>query len=166
MTPAQVRRKFFENLDLVPFARGVSNHMGSAYTSDPEAMERLLLCVREAGLFFFDSKTSPKSAVTLAAQRADVPSLANGAFLDNQDNAHYVQEKLEAVGRRVSRGQSVAVIGHYQRKHLVESLAKTLPAWKAQGVRIVYLSTLAQPAAPLKRGTSLSDGAAARRPGV
>lgn len=57
-TPADELIRIFENdiLDL-PHLVGVNNHMGSAFTTDTEAMRRLLTEVKRNDLFFIDSLT-------------------------------------------------------------------------------------------------------------
>jgi hypothetical protein len=61
MGEAEVRSLLEEELDRVPFVRGVNNHMGSKVTADAGMMRAILQPIRERGLFFLDSRTTAKS---------------------------------------------------------------------------------------------------------
>ncbi len=58
MGEGEVRSLVEEELDRIPFVRGVNNHMGSKITADAGMMRTILEPIRERGLFFLDSRTT------------------------------------------------------------------------------------------------------------
>ena len=57
----QIMDRLETNLASVPYIKGVNNHMGSKFTESGELMNLVLKKVKKRGLFFIDSKTSPRS---------------------------------------------------------------------------------------------------------
>src|SRR5690606_41144538 len=52
----------------LPHVSGVNNHMGSKATADPRVVSDVLRAVKEAGLFFLDSRTTADSVVAQVAR--------------------------------------------------------------------------------------------------
>jgi len=129
----------------VPHAVAMNNHMGSQYTSDSEAMARLMSVVREKKpeLFFVDSLTTPKSKASAEAVAYGVPSLARDIFLDNErDEAAIEQQfdKLIAIARQ--RGYAIA-IGHPFPETL-SVLQRRLATLSDGDVRLIPLTMLVE----------------------
>ncbi|MEJ2689968.1 MAG: divergent polysaccharide deacetylase family protein, partial [Deltaproteobacteria bacterium] len=81
MSAASMTRVFNEDLDLVSFAIGVNNHMGSKFTEDRAAMTTLLAAVKKHDLFFLDSLTSANSIGFELAERMKIPAARRNVFL-------------------------------------------------------------------------------------
>jgi polysaccharide deacetylase 2 family uncharacterized protein YibQ len=77
------KRKFEQDLALVPHAVGVNNHMGSRFTSNAAAMEKVLSFVKENGMFFIDSFTTAESKGLELAVRLKMRTGRRNIFLDN-----------------------------------------------------------------------------------
>jgi polysaccharide deacetylase 2 family uncharacterized protein YibQ len=128
--------------------RGVSNHMGSRFSSDPGSVEWLLREVqrRDRSLFFLDSRTTPYSVIPERARELGVPCVANNLFLDGIDPARVdprIQtRRLHAIADR--RGRAIG-IGHVRRE-TVDAVRDAIPRWEADGIRLVGLSDLVHPA--------------------
>ena len=58
MSPGEISDRFARMATDVPQANGASNHMGSAFTSDPAAMAVFAQAMKAKGFFFVDSVTS------------------------------------------------------------------------------------------------------------
>lgn len=100
------------DLDQMPRAVGVNNHMGSRFTSYPEGMDTVLRELKSQGLFFLDSLTSPTS-VAIQTGRADGLVLyQRDIFLDNVRDRDAILRQLDKAQRVATRkGQAIA-IGH------------------------------------------------------
>jgi polysaccharide deacetylase 2 family uncharacterized protein YibQ len=91
---------------------GINNHMGSRFTGDAEAMGWVMEDLKSRGLMFLDSRTIGTSIGAKAAAAAGVPFAERDVFLDDDQSAYAVQQRLrevEAIARR--KGTAIA-IGH------------------------------------------------------
>jgi hypothetical protein len=138
----EIRQLLEENLELLPLAVGVNNHMGSRATADRRVMGVVLAFLRARGLYFLDSKTTPDSLGPEIAGELGVPLLERSVFLDNENSAAYIQQALER-GVRVAEAQGRAVlIGHVQNVELAGELGRLLPGLESRGVQLVAPSAL------------------------
>ncbi len=106
------KKLFDENLQVVPHAVGVNNHMGSLYTENREAMDSFMLLVRKEGLFFIDSFTTAKSQGLLAAREAGVPTARRHVFLDNVHSQDEVCNQLQKLVKSAEKKGWAIGIGH------------------------------------------------------
>lgn len=100
------------NLNAIPGARGLNNHMGSQLTSEPQAMGWLMGTLRKRGLYFIDSRTTAASRAWETARRYRVPSLQRDIFLDHERDPAQIRRQLaKAIELARERGHALA-IGH------------------------------------------------------
>lgn len=93
-------------------ASGVNNHMGSKATADPLLMKRVMDALKSRGLYFIDSRTTPKSVAAEEARAAGVAYGTRDVFIDNEDDEGKIIANLnKGVELAVERGHAV-VIGH------------------------------------------------------
>ena len=112
MDAGRVKTIVADNLAQLPHAVGSNNHMGSAFTSDPEGMAAVMAVLKARGLFFMDSVTSAVSAAPEAARAAGVPFCRRAVFLDNVRNVRTILGQLKAAERHaIKHGRAIA-IGH------------------------------------------------------
>ena len=71
MSDDEIARTTIANVESVPYARGVNNHMGSRATADRRVMTSVLAALPE-DMYVIDAKTTPASVA------ASVPSSAGG----------------------------------------------------------------------------------------
>jgi hypothetical protein len=69
----EIKRRLGWDLARIDGIVGVNNHMGSRFTEWPEGMAPVLEMLRERGLFFLDSKTTPRSVGIELAQEMSWP---------------------------------------------------------------------------------------------
>jgi len=112
MDPERVKSTLAENLAQVPHVKGVNNHMGSAFTSNPEGMAAVMAVLKEKGLFFLDSVTSAVSAAPEAARKAGVPFYRRAVFLDNVRNVRTILGQLKTAERAAVKNGRAIAIGH------------------------------------------------------
>jgi len=142
MLALEVAMTLAYDLQTVPHAVGVSNHMGSLLTQQREPMRLLMRAIADRGdLFFVDSRTTADSAAGNIAQELGLPHLVRNIFLDNVREVEAINrqfDKLVAIAR--DHGSALA-IGHPYPETL-EVLERRLPALASSGVELVSLSKL------------------------
>lgn len=136
MAEAEIARRLDWHLSRVPGLAGINNHEGSRFTADAAALAPVARMLAARGLFFFDSRTGPGSAVPGAAAHAGVMSAGRDIFLDDDRSAAAVSAQLEALARAARRNGVAIAIGHPHDVTLT-----LLAAWLAQdhGVTLVPL---------------------------
>jgi len=141
MTRAQVAAIVAADLDDVPGAEGVNNHMGSRASADRPTMDAVLSVLKQRGLYFLDSRTTAFTVAAEEAGRLGVPCRSRSVFLDDVADESAIRNQLErALGDARSEGAAVA-IGHPHPKTLAV-LERELPRLGSRGVRLVRVSDL------------------------
>jgi hypothetical protein len=141
MEPARLEDQLERDLRAVPYIVGVNGHMGSRFTSDPRAMHTLLAALRERGLFFLDSKTSPESVAAEIAAGLQVPFAERNVFLDHDPAPDAVAQQLAAAATIARRTGFAIAIGHPHASTLA-ALARWLPQAARDGFDLVPVSAL------------------------
>ncbi len=103
---------FSVNLQAVPHAVGVNNHMGSLYTENRTAMDSLMQLVRAQGIFFIDSFTTADSQGLAAARAAGVLTARRHIFLDNVHSQDKVCKQLRLLVKSAEKNGWAIGIGH------------------------------------------------------
>jgi polysaccharide deacetylase 2 family uncharacterized protein YibQ len=128
-------------LAAVPGAVGVNNHMGSRLSADERSMRAVLGVLRDRGLFFLDSRTSPESVGYREAAKMGVPAAERQVFLDSDMRPRMVREQfLRTLEVAKKRGSAIA-IGHPHPATLA-MLAAEVPRARAEGYEFVAVSRL------------------------
>ncbi|MGD1147463.1 MAG: divergent polysaccharide deacetylase family protein [Thermoanaerobaculaceae bacterium] len=136
----EIRVRVERALGVVAGARGMNNHMGSRATADAAAMRAVMSVLRERGLYFLDSRTTPDSVAEQVARENGIPALRRDVFLDVVSEPEAIRHALEqAVARARAQGSAVA-IGHVH-PLTIEILAHELPKL-GPDVRLVRPSQL------------------------
>lgn len=130
------------DLQTVPHAVGVSNHMGSLLTEQREPMRLLMESIaNRGGLFFVDSLTSADSVASDAAQELGLPHLVRDIFLDNEREVKAIDRQFdELVATARERGHALAIAHPYP--ETLEVLERRLPDLARAGIQLVPLSRL------------------------
>jgi polysaccharide deacetylase 2 family uncharacterized protein YibQ len=140
MSPDAMLAMLKKDLNAVPHATGVNNHMGSRFTADRKAMEFILKEIRSRGLFFVDSKTTRDSVAYQVAREMGVPSAARSVFLDDDRNPAAIKKELDIAVMLAKRGRGVIAIGH-PFPNTMRVLHEELPVLKEK-VRLVPVHAL------------------------
>ncbi len=91
---------------------GINNHMGSHFTSDPEALQPVMQELHQRGLLFLDSRTVPHSAGVIVAARYGVPHAGRDVFLDDELSSPAIDARLAELERIARHNGSAIAIGH------------------------------------------------------
>jgi hypothetical protein len=138
MSDEQIARTTRENIEAVPHARGVNNHMGSLATADRRVMTSVLGALPQ-GMYFIDSRTVGGSVAAKVAQELNVRSATRHVFLDDVASESAVRKQLaELAAAAEKRGVAIG-IGHPY-PVTMRVLAEELPELKARGFRLVRAS--------------------------
>ncbi len=137
----EILREIDAGLQAVPYAVGVNNHMGSRFTRDRERMTWVLARLKERGLFFLDSLTTPNSVVREVAVDVGLPYVARHVFLDDPPDEAVIEKRIaELLDRAHATGAAIG-IGH-PHPPTVAALRSLGSAARARGVEVVPLSNL------------------------
>jgi polysaccharide deacetylase 2 family uncharacterized protein YibQ len=112
MEPAEIERLTKLNLEMVPGAVGVNNHMGSAYTENPVALEPALRVIKAKGLFFLDSITTSKSQAYALSRQLGLKCIRRDVFLDHDHNPDVIMDMVTLLVRRAEKRGWAIAIGH------------------------------------------------------
>ncbi|OIQ51564.1 Divergent polysaccharide deacetylase [Pseudodesulfovibrio hydrargyri] len=140
MTGSQIRQRIKENLERIPEAIGVNNHMGSRFTSNGPGMAVALAEFKRHGLFFLDSLTSGKSVGRATAQNVGIPFYERDTFLDNVKDVNAILLQLRKTERVAQRQGRAIAIGHPYRQTLA-----ALKQWQDSrdtSIQVIPLSKL------------------------
>lgn len=128
------------NVEKVPHARGVNNHMGSRATTDRRVMNTVIGSLPE-GMYFIDSRTTGGSIAADVARELNVPTATRHVFLDDVATEAAVRRQLANLAE-AAQDRGVAIgIGHPY-PVTMRVLADELPSLKARGFRLVRASAV------------------------
>ncbi len=128
------------DIDAVPCAIGVNNHMGSKYTANGKAMKIILGEIRRRGMFFVDSRTTKKTVAFKVAKQMGLRAGERAVFLDHTQDARAVKSELKRLVSIAYHKGSAIAIGH-PFKVTLQVLYHELPALRKQ-VRVVPVHVL------------------------
>ncbi|MFL6247558.1 MAG: divergent polysaccharide deacetylase family protein [Thermoanaerobaculia bacterium] len=140
MTDDEIATTTRRNIEAVPYARGVNNHMGSLATADRRVMTSVIGAMPD-GMYFIDSRTGGSSVAALVAREMNVRTATRNVFLDDVATERAVRKQLaELASAAEKRGVAIG-IGHPYPVTL-RVLADELPALRERGFRLVRASTV------------------------
>ena len=140
MTPDDLLDQLQKNLDTVPFAVGVNNHMGSRLTQDPAKMRQIFTILKKRNLFFVDSLTSPRSCCQQSALLLKLKFAQRHVFIDHVQDQNAIRFQIKRlIGTARKHGKAIGIGHPYPATW--EVLRKELPNIKNQ-VELVRVSDL------------------------
>jgi len=136
MTPDQVRATVAANLDSLPHAVGMNNHMGSLITQQVDKMQVCMEELLARGLWFYDSRTYTLSVAYDMAKANGLLTGERDLFIDGNS-----KEEAKALVRSLAERALHAphlphlAIGHV-RTHTADALSEIVPELAAMGVEV------------------------------
>jgi polysaccharide deacetylase 2 family uncharacterized protein YibQ len=137
-----IRAIVIRDLDGVPGAVGLNNHMGSRATTDPVLMRSVLEVARERGLFFLDSRTTSATVAYDLALDMGVPAARRSVFLDDRRERSYIEAQVRSLLERARTEGSALAIGHPDQATL-DALRESTGLLRSPDIMMVPASTLA-----------------------
>jgi polysaccharide deacetylase 2 family uncharacterized protein YibQ len=143
MSPLEVRSRVARYLAAMPYAVGVTGHMGSRLVEDPARVRAMLDPVRSRRLVFVDNLASSLSVAGDSARALGIPSTRRHVRVDYRDGEAEARARFEAAGDAAERrGEAVAVVsGH---PLTIGLLRDYIRRWESRGIRLVRISQLAR----------------------
>lgn len=113
----------------IPFAIGVNNHMGSAYTSNLEKMIEFMQILKKYNLFFLDSRTTPETKGRQVANQTGLIYFERTVFLDNILDENYIKKQFDFLLKKAKENKLGIAICH-PHSQTFKILKKMLPILK------------------------------------
>ena len=131
MTADELIDQLNANLDDVPLAKGVNNHMGSKLTSSSFQMNQIFTILKKRDLFFIDSRTTTETVAWQSARLLQVPFSQRDIFLDHVQERAFVKKQIRALIKTAKQqGGAVGIVHPYE--ITLEVLKEMLPEIKKQ----------------------------------
>ena len=141
MSEREVLLRLEKDLASVPGIDGVNNHQGSKATADTAVMTTVIRRLKQKGLFFLDSVTTPKSVGIAVAKSFGIRYAKRDIFLDNSNNTAAIEKQLAALkALAFKRGRAIAIC--HDRKNTAAVLARIMPQMEREGIEFVKMSDL------------------------
>ncbi|WP_425448910.1 divergent polysaccharide deacetylase family protein [Dethiothermospora halolimnae] len=141
----EVKSRINEGLDILKYAKGMNNHMGSKVTQDKRIMKAILEIAKEKNLYFVDSKTTPKSIVHNIADKLGAISFERDIFLDNNKDIKSIEKQLLKLGNiAIKKGYAIGIghVGPEGGTVTVKAIKNVYPTLQEQGIKFIYPSQL------------------------
>jgi len=140
MDEAAIRGQIEADLSAVPYISGVNNHMGSRFMEDETGLAVVMQELSRRGLFFVDSRTTPRSRAQPAAAKAGVRFASRAVFIDHTPGYAAALANLTHPPRRGGKeGNPLLMIGH-PHPETIRALRDVQPLWQEEGVRMIPVS--------------------------
>lgn len=137
----QIVSKVKGYLEEIPYGVGANNHMGSRFTESEEKMQPVLQVLKERGMFFIDSMTSPRSVGFRLARKMGIKSGVRQVFLDNVQDVGLINAQLQQVADAARRRGSAIAICH-PHPTTIQALSGMMPRLQKEGITFVHASQL------------------------
>ncbi len=145
LVPGMSRQDFDKTLarqlDAVPYATGLNNHMGSLLTQQPQSMVWLMQTLKQQQLYFIDSRTTADTVALQTARAAQVPNWARDIFLDHHRNDQAIAQQLAKLLPTAKRKGLVVAIGHPY-PETITALSQIWQQLESDGLTFVTPKTL------------------------
>jgi polysaccharide deacetylase 2 family uncharacterized protein YibQ len=138
-----------DDLETVPGAVGVNNHMGSAATADPRVMRAVVRVLTARRLFLLDSRTTEATVARRIADEESLPAVSRKVFLDATGSEDAIERSFRDLVLRAKKDGTALAIGHPHSATLA-LLERELPLLHSQGVELVTVAALTSPSSKSK----------------
>ncbi len=141
MPKYEVIQIFNQALKSVPYCKGVNNHMGSLATEQKDLMSVIFREMKKKKLFFVDSMVTPNTICSELAEEIGIRFAERSIFLDNKNDAEYIQGQIFSLVRKAKKQGSAIGIGH-DRPLTLKVIKEQIPEIEKQGIKFVLVSEL------------------------
>jgi len=142
MSGEEMRGIIYKAIFDIPYAAGISNHQGSLFTADKEAVAKLAQVLADTTLYFFDSLTVPGGLAYKTCRAAGIPAGKRDVFLDTDyaEGEDFNSRLTQLLNLAQQRNYAVAVAHRYP--ETLFNLQAFLSSDKAYEFEFVYPSEL------------------------
>ena len=93
-----------------PKVKYINNHTGSKFTSDAEAMNKLIFALRLEKIGFIDSRTTAETKAEKVMKRYKMPYQTRDIFLDHEDDVEAIKTQIKKAIRIANKyGKCIAI---------------------------------------------------------
>ncbi len=122
-----------------PKVKFINNHTGSKFTSDPEAMNKLIFALRLEKIGFIDSRTTAKTVAEKVMKRYKMPYYTRDIFLDHDDDVDAIKKQIKKAIRVANKyGKCIAIC--HPHKATLKALRESKELF--EGVELVRIDKL------------------------
>ena len=112
LSDVEIRNRIKKAVAELPQAKGLNNHMGSLATVNVQLLRQALEEIRQANLFFIDSRTNPSTQAYSLAKQLGLRTALNDLFLDANDDEDWISDKLMQLADHAGQKGWAIGIGH------------------------------------------------------
>jgi len=141
MDEAEIRAQINLSIDNIPHVRGINNHMGSKFTTQPKPLNWLMDELSQRNLYFLDSKTTPLSMAERSASMHGIRTAHRHIFLDNKLDEAYLSGQFKQLIALAKANNHAIAIAH-PHPQTVAFLHTIAPLLKQHNIDLVPLSML------------------------
>jgi uncharacterized protein len=138
MSDDEIARTTLANVEAVPYARGVNNHMGSRATADRRVMESVLAALPE-DMYFIDSRTTSASVAASVAREMKIRAASRNIFLDDIESESAIRRQLRELAAEAQQHGIAIGIGHMY-PVTIRVLTAQVPELRREGFRFIRAS--------------------------
>ena len=120
---------------------GVTNQMGSKFTTSRNDIAPVLDIVKERGLLFLDGRTSGRSVAGFVAKEKNIPVAINNRFIDNRADRASIDQRLKEL-EKIARSTGSAVGIGYPYPVTLERVANWAKSLNRKGLVLSPLSAV------------------------
>lgn len=124
-----------------PKVQFINNHTGSKFTSDAEAMNKLIFALRLEKIGFIDSRTTAETKAEEVMKRYKMPYQTRDIFLDHEDDVEAIKKQIKKAVRIANKyGKCIAIC--HPHKSTLQALKESTSLLK--DVELVRIDKLSQ----------------------
>ena len=141
MSKGEIQRQIKKYLRQLPFAVGLSNHMGNLATADTDVMKSVLEVLKEENLYFIDNRASTASVGYQLAQQMLIPSYQRDLYIDLPDASNEtLTHCLDELTKLRDRKQQIILVAHFKGIEEYECLKTLIRRVRGQRFDLVPVS--------------------------
>ena len=135
MSPDKLINQLNEDLDAVPFVKGVNNHMGSKMTTIAPQLYQIFSVLKKRNLYFVDSRTTVDTLCRPSAQLLKVPFAQKDVFIDHIPKPDFIREQIHQLIKIAgSHGEAIGIAHPHTATY--EVLREMLPEVKKKAILV------------------------------
>jgi len=135
MSPDQLIDQLNEDLDAVPFVKGVNNHMGSKMTTISPQLYQIFSILKKRNLYFIDSRTTVDTLCGPSAQLLQLPFAQKDVFIDHIPEPDFIREQIHRLIKIAgSHGEAVGIAHPHTETYKI--LREMLPELKEKTILV------------------------------
>ncbi|MBN1592319.1 MAG: divergent polysaccharide deacetylase family protein [Candidatus Coatesbacteria bacterium] len=141
---AEIKSLLAQAIESVPHAKGVNNHEGSKACADRRTMGVIMKRLRDAGLFFIDSRTTPDTVAFSTAESIGLKVANRDIFIDNENDVDSIKEQIDKLVELSIKIRQPAIGICHLRPKTVSALEEELPILMKEGHKFLLASQVVE----------------------